>query len=120
MLPRLDGSVEPGRAYVLVDDFVGQGGTIANLKGFIEHRGGLAIACTTLTGKPWSAKLAPEAQTLRSLRAKHGGELESWWKDAFWYGFDSLTESEARYLERADSAQLIRDRILAARQKGNA
>ena len=50
------------------------------------------------------------------LREKHGGELESWWQDTFGYGFNFLTESEARYLARADSVELIRDRILAARQ----
>ena len=99
-----------------MDDFVGQGGTLANLKGFIEDRGGRAVACTTLTGKPWSAKLAPSDATLRSLWAKHGGELEGWWQETFRYGFDFLTESEARYLERADSTQLIRSRLLAARQ----
>ncbi len=115
-----DGEVEPGRAYLLVDDFVGQGGTIANLKGFIETKGGRAVLCTTLTGKPYSAKLTPSDAALRALRAKHGDELETWWKDNFGYGFDCLTESEARYLERADGAQLIRDRLLAARQKGDA
>jgi len=56
---------------------------------------------------------------LRALRAKHGDELETWWKDNFGYSFDCLTESEARYFERADGAQLIRDRLLAARQKNN-
>jgi hypothetical protein len=71
-------------------------------------------------GQPYSAKLTPSDTTLRALRAKHGDELETWWKDNFGYGFDYLTESEARYLERADSAQLIRDRLLAARQKGDA
>ena len=112
--------MEPGRAYLLVDDFVGQGGTIANLKGFVETKGGRVVLCTTLTGKPYSAKLTPSDTTLRALRAKHGDELETWWKNNFGYGFDYLTESEARYLERADSAQLIRDRLLAARQKGDA
>jgi len=111
-----EGEVERGGDYLLVDDFVGQGGTIANLKGFIEARGGTAIGCTTLTGKPWSAKLAPSADTLRKLREKHGGELESWWEDTFGYGFGFLTESEARYLARADSVELIRNRILEARQ----
>ena len=111
-----EGEVERGGDYLLVDDFVGQGGTIANLKGFIEARGGTAVGCTTLTGKPWSAKLTPSADTLRKLREKHGGELESWWEDTFGYGFGFLTESEARYLARADSVELIRNRILAARQ----
>ena len=72
-----------------------------------------------LTGKPCSAKLSLEQATLIALRDKHGDKLESWWKETFGYGFEFLTESEARYLERADEAQLIRDRLLAARQAGN-
>lgn len=114
-----DGEVEQGRNYFLVDDFVGQGGTIANLKGFIETRGGRAILASTLTGKPYSAKLTVDQATLEALRAKHGDRLEDWWKEAFGYGFEFLTESEARYLERADEAQLIRDRLVAARQAGD-
>ena len=31
-----DGPIEPGRHYVLVDDFVGMGGTLANLKGILS------------------------------------------------------------------------------------
>lgn len=114
-----DGEVELGRAYVLVDDFVGQGGTLANLKGFIENKGGRAILATTLTGKPYSARLTPAAATLRALRAKHGDELETWWKEALGYGFAHLSESEARYLERADSLDRIRDRVAAARQEAD-
>jgi hypothetical protein len=114
-----DGEVEQNRNYFLVDDFVGQGGTIANLRGFIEINGGTAILASTLTGKPYSAKLSLEQATLSALRAKHGDELESWWKETFGYGFELLTESEARYLERADEAHLIRDRLVAARQASN-
>ena len=44
--------------YVLVDDFVGMGGTLANLKGYIESKGGKVLAAVCLTGKPHSAKLA--------------------------------------------------------------
>ena len=115
-----DGHVEPGRCYLLVDDFVGQGGTLANFRGFIESQGGDAALAVTLTGKPYSATLTLTKDTLRRLRDRHGPELEEWWKEVYGYGFDCLTESEARYLSRADSAQLIRDRILAARQGGNA
>ena len=69
-----------------------------------------------LTENPYSAKLPHEEATLIGLRDKHGDKLESWWKEAFGYGFEFLTESEARYLERADEAQLIRDRLFAVRQ----
>ena len=41
--PLFDGAVTRGRDYLLVDDFIGQGGTLANLKGHIEVNGGRAI-----------------------------------------------------------------------------
>lgn len=49
--PLFDGSIVVGEQYMLVDDFVGQGGTLANLKGFIESRGGTAILATHVDGK---------------------------------------------------------------------
>lgn len=109
-----DGIVEGGKTYLLVDDFVGQGGTLANLKGYIESRGGRVVLAATLTGKPYSAKLALTNDTLLRLRERHG-ELENWWQEAFSYGFDRLTESEARYLERSDDIATIRNRLAAAR-----
>ena len=44
-----DGKVNSGALYVLVDDHVGLGGTLANLRGHVETRGGAVIAITTLT-----------------------------------------------------------------------
>ena len=118
--PLFEGDVSRGQEYFLVDDFVGQGGTLANLKGFIEQAGGRVAGATTLTGKPYSAKLALDSRTLTRLREKHGTELEKWWERRYGYGFDALTESEARYLERADDADLIRNRIAQARSGADA
>lgn len=99
----------------LVDDFIGQGGTLANLKGYVESCGGHVIGATSLTGKTYSAKLTLSDETLQSLRRKHGTELEQWWTATFGYGFERLTESEARYLSRADDAHAITTRIVTAR-----
>jgi len=117
--PLFDGQVEAGEHYVLVDDFVGQGGTLTNLKGFIESRGGVAVLAVTLTGKPYSAKLVPSSETLRALRNRHGPALENWWLETSGFDFDRLTESESRYLARAGDADSVRDRLLAARQEGD-
>lgn len=100
---------------LLVDDFVGQGGTLANLKGYLESRGAAMVGATTLTGKAFSAKLNQD--TLTALRARHGDALERWWADTFGYGFEGLTESEARYLTRADDADAIAARVVAARRR---
>ena len=102
-----DGLVRPGHPYVLVDDFVGMGGTLANLRGHIESNGGRVLAAVSLTGKPHSAKLALSAERLKDLRAKHGQELENWWFERFAHTFDALTESEARYLARTETADIV-------------
>lgn len=109
-----DGDVVEGADYLLVDDFIGQGGTLANLKGYIESKGGRVIGATVLTGKPYSAKLAPTNEQLTALRQKHGEQLEAWWIGRFGHDFDRLTQSEARYLERTPDADTIRDKIAAS------
>jgi hypothetical protein len=101
--------------HIVIDDFVGQGGTLANLIGYIHSQGGTVVAATVLTGKPYSASIALEDAALAKLRGIHGQELEQWWKAQFGFGFDCLTRSEARYLENTADADAIRSRIIAAR-----
>jgi hypothetical protein len=114
-----EGVVMPDREYVLVDDFVGMGGTLANLKGYIESNGGRVLAAVCLTGQTRSAKLALSPERLQELRSKHGTELENWWFERFAHGFDALTESEARYLTRIETADAVRNRIAEAEQTGD-
>jgi hypothetical protein len=63
-----------------------------------------------------SAVLAPAESTIEALRKKHGKELENWWRQRFGFGFDCLTESEARYLLNTPSADRVRNQIAAAVQ----
>jgi len=105
--------------YVLIDDFVGQGGTFANLRGHVEAQGGRVTGAISLAGKNRSAQLRPSQSTLQKLRGKHGNQLEEWWISTFGYGLDRLTESEAGYLFRSDDFVTITARIAAARGTGN-
>lgn len=117
---RFIGNVVAGRQYFLVDDFVGQGGTLANLIGYIHSKGGDVVGSTVLTGKPYSVKLAPDKAFIQALRNKHGQGFEDWWRQEFGFGFDCLTRSEARYLEKSPNADAIRDRLAAARFESGA
>ena len=110
------GEVKAGAGYLIVDDFIGQGGTVANLLGFVEAHGGRVIGVLTLTGRAYSAKLCPEPSLIQAVRDNHGNDLETWWRQEFGYGYDCLTQSEARYLERSPDADTIRKRMVAARQ----
>ena len=114
-----NGPIEAGRKYVVVDDFIGQGGTLANLRGWIEKQGGRVVGAIALTGKSYSAKLNPSQEQLHELRQKHGSDFEKWWKAHFGHTFDCLTHSEARYLARSPDVDTIRNRIAAAKQSGS-
>ena len=113
------GEVMPGRRYIMVDDFIGQGGTLANLRGWIEGNGGTVVHAAGLTGKPYSARLNPAQEQLDELREKHGPSFEHWWGEHFGHTFDCLTQSEARYLARSPDADSIRNRLAAAMREGN-
>lgn len=112
-----DGTVESGKRYLLVDDTLTQGGTLAGLKGYIEIHGGKVAGVAALMGKQYSARLALQAETLTNLRRYAGVKFEGWWNEAVGYPFDRLTESEARYLAtliRKSDADTVRNRIIAA------
>ena len=113
-----EGKVERQREYVMVDDFIGQGGTLANLRGWLEKRGGRVVGAVALAGKPYSAKLNPTKEQIHELKKKHGRNFEKWWRDHFGHAFDCLTQSEARYLARSPDADTIRDRLAATVRAG--
>lgn len=113
-----EGDVVSGRNYLIVDDVVTQGGTLADLKGYVELNGGKVVAASTLSGKANSAKMAITKSTLGQLRKQAGKELEQWWKEQFGYDFSKLTESEARYINKQihrDGIDAVRDKLIAAR-----
>jgi hypothetical protein len=105
--------------YVLIDDFIGQGGTLANLRGYVHQQGGTVVGAIALAGQQRSSKLRLGEETLHKLRSKHGDELEKWWLSTFGYGLDCLTDSEAVYLFRSDSFDVITARLATARGAGD-
>lgn len=117
--PPFDGTPSlAAQCAIIFDDTLTQGGTLANLRGYIAQFGIETLGATTLTGKNYSSVLAISAETLTNLREKYH-ELEHWWINYFGYGFDCLTESEAKYiLNSKKNADEIRNRILTERQKG--
>lgn len=108
-----DGPVQAGQDYLLLDDTLTQGGTFAALASHIEAGGGRVVGAFALTGKQYSAKIALSPDTLQALRDKHGS-IESDFQAATGYGFDALTESEARYLANFRPADAVRARISEA------
>jgi hypothetical protein len=98
--PQFCGFVEAGRRYVLTDDVLTMGGTMASLRGFIENQGGVVICMTALAGGNAGGRtrisLAP--QTLLSLTDAHGGRLRDLVRKEMGFGIDCLTEPEGQFL----------------------
>ena len=115
--PLFSGPVRPGVDYLIVDDTCTAGGTLANLKGFIEANGGRVVAASVVALAQPSRRcdIGLDAVTLRRLERRHPG-LSRYWNEAFGYGTDCLTEGEAGHLLRASSVDWIRDRLAAARR----
>ncbi len=116
------GAVESGGRYLLVDDHVGIGGTLANLKGHIETSGGAVIAMTTLTESRDGRQIALGVETRDMLWNQHGRDLENLWREQFGHGIDGLTNLEGAILCRELSLDAIRDRLaqaaIEARRRG--
>jgi len=109
-----EGQVQPGANYVLVDDHVGLGGTLANLRGYVEARGGEVIAITTLTESRDARIISLQPATRIVLWEHHGQALDDLWKSQFGYGIDCLTEVEALNLCRQHSVAAIEDFLAQA------
>ena len=55
-----------GRDYLVVDDNVTRGGTLADLRSYIERNGGNVVGATTLPGSRQSEILVPRDDTLHT------------------------------------------------------
>ncbi|TAL32834.1 MAG: hypothetical protein EPN98_12905 [Phenylobacterium sp.] len=109
-----EGVVQPGAQYVLVDDHVGIGGTLANLKGYVEQNGGHVLAMTTLTQSRDAHQIALRPETLAVLREKHGEALEQFWQEQLGHGLECLTDVEGQILGREPSLDAIQGRLAQA------
>lgn len=110
-----DGEVESGKEYLIVDDTMTMGGTLAGLRGHIEENGGQVVGGTTLTGFGDSGQLALAEKMRQDLWKKHGAPLDDFLQQEFGFGIDALTQGEAGHYRKAVSLEAIRDRIAAAR-----
>lgn len=117
--PRFEGRVQEGREYILVDDVVTGGGSLSELRQYIESRGGKVVAISTLGYAKFSTKIALSEKTRLALVDKFGETaLREFLASENLYGGEigALTESEARALLNVGSLDAARDRIFEAGQ----
>lgn len=113
--PEFEGVIAMSRPYVLTDDVVASGSTLAGLMRHIHAQGGRVAAAVTLAGGYGSARLDPSEGALAALRSSYGF-IEDSWRAVFGYGFEGLTERETRVLSRASQESLRA--VIAQRERG--
>ncbi|MCL2206573.1 MAG: hypothetical protein FWB90_00570 [Fibromonadales bacterium] len=114
------GEVQPGRQYILIDDVVTGGGTLGELRHFIESNGGEVVDMVTAGAAQFSTNIALSKQTQTALENKFNPkEFSKFLLEENLYGgnYKSLTESEARLILGTGSLDRARDRIAKARQE---
>ena len=116
--PSFEGEVKTDQAYLIIDDTLLMGGTIASLRGYIENRGGRVVGVSVMDAQEGAVNIAVKPKMLAAIENKHGPSMNQFWQENFGYGIDQLTQSEAGHLRRAASVDEIRDRLVKARHEG--
>jgi hypothetical protein len=107
----LSGEVTRGARYLLVDDYLTLGSTMADLRSRITESGGDVVGLATLGRDRFTTRFAPDAATLDQLRAKFP-DLEDDWLEVTGAPFEALTEAEAKALLRFSDEGALKERVL--------
>ena len=113
---QFDGEVEAGKEYILVDDHITQGGTINELRSYIENEGGKVVAVVALTSSKGSSILSPRKETIDELKQRYP-DIDQLLRDADIAGsVDAITNSEAEYI-KTFSPDTFRNRVAEAKRE---
>ncbi len=88
-----DGPVIEGEHYILIDDRITTGGTLADGHGFVTANGGNVVAATTLTSKSRSGFLQQSIETRARLTAYPNFSRD--FREVMGFGTECLTDAEA-------------------------
>lgn len=111
--PQFEGEVISGRNYVLVDDVVNMGGTLAELANYITQLGGEVKAVITIVNAGRIKTLSPEHSVIKRLQERYQDEIYN----IFGIKTNALTANEAQYLIGFRTADEIRGRVTKAREE---
>lgn len=110
-----EGSVTRDAHYVLVDDVMNMGGTLAELANHIRGQGGVVVAVILLVNAGRMKHLHPTRKVINELERRYGNEIT----EIFGIVPGSLTANEANYLIGFRSADEIRNRLIKAKKETN-
>ncbi|MBR3425322.1 MAG: toprim domain-containing protein, partial [Neisseriaceae bacterium] len=109
------GTVEKNKDYILIDDTLTMGGTVAALRSFVIQNGGRVSGVMVMTAQQRSLQLAPSAELLDNIRLKHGENIENFLQKELGYGLTELTNAEASHIYAYANADTVRTRFAQTR-----
>lgn len=111
-----DGEIDPDAGYILIDDTLTMGGTLADLRGFIMSRGGQVIGAAVAVAHEGALRLPVSDRMRQDIFTKYGKDVvQEFSHEEFGYGIECLTQGEAGHVRKAVSLDALRDRLAAAR-----
>jgi hypothetical protein len=118
--PEFDGQLTSDADYIIIDDTMTTGGTLADLRGFVQEQGGKVIGMAALVAHPGAVGIAIKPGMLADILARHPPQdaslgMDDFWRAEYGHGIACLTQGEAGHLRAARSVDAIRDRLLTAR-----
>lgn len=109
------GEIDTSVDYVIVDDVITLGGTLADLRSFILGKGGRVIAMSAIasrSGRPSQIRLGNDTRSsIERLYGKHLAEV----CDVLEFSHDGLTEAEGARVADCYNHVDLRKKILRAR-----
>lgn len=97
-----DGEVIKGQKYVLLDDVFTSGGTMNDLRKYIESKGGVVVGCTAIAHGMFGKQIAPKEETIKKVYDKFGeGIDDELFIGGIGYDVRSCTEKHLQYILHA-------------------
>lgn len=110
-----EGLVTSNARYILVDDVVSMGGTLAELSNYIQHHGGVVYGVITLVNAGRNKNLCANRTTINKLKERFNHEI----RELFNIEPEALTFNESNYLIGFRSTDEIRNRRIKAEKERN-
>ncbi len=105
--PSYGGDVKK-KAYIAVDDVITTGGTLSELRSYVDSNGGrFLFACVLSSPKGCSTMLNPEEKQIDRVYKNLGQQLANWVQNAKGISIETLTRAEAAFLSSRDGYEAI-------------